>query len=112
MPAPALEQLPAAPASSVKREGWRGIMQTLPPGGRLLVTNHNRPEAVILSIAQYTKLAEAEAGQAALDPLAGLRRQFDERLAALNEPGAGGKLRELARQAVRLDGEVKAGSTY
>ena len=46
------------------------------------------------------------------DPLAELRRRFDERLAALDDEQAGDRLRDLMRSPGRLDGKVKAGSTY
>ena len=55
---PPLDQLPVAPASSVK-DGWRGMMRALSAEGRLLITNHNQPEAVILSTAEYARLLEA-----------------------------------------------------
>ena len=56
---PPLDQLPVAPASSVKKDGWRGMMRALSAEGRLLITNHNQPEAVILSTAEYARLLEA-----------------------------------------------------
>ncbi|OZI23885.1 hypothetical protein CAL26_10765 [Bordetella genomosp. 9] len=109
-----LDTLPVTPASAVKKDGWRGMMRTLASTGKLVVTNHNHPEAVILSTAEYTKLVEAAAAfeQTAPDPLADLRRKFDERLAALDEPDAGDRLRALMTGPAKLDGKVKAGSTY
>jgi PHD/YefM family antitoxin component YafN of YafNO toxin-antitoxin module len=104
--------LPAAPASAVKREGWRAMMRRLAANGRLVVTNHNHPEAVILSTAEYTRLLAAAAGQSAPDPLAGLRQQFDERLATLNAPDAGDRLRSLIQQPAALGGKVLAGSPH
>ncbi|WZB61345.1 type II toxin-antitoxin system prevent-host-death family antitoxin [Achromobacter xylosoxidans] len=88
-----------APASSVKKDGWRGMMRALSTEGRLLITNHNQPEAVILSTAEYARLLEAAraANQAMPDPLAELRRRFDERLAALDDEQAGDRLRDLMR---------------
>ena len=111
---PPLDQLPVAPASSVKKDGWRGMMRALSAEGRLLITNHNQPEAVIQSTAEYARLLEAAraANQAMPDPLAELRRRFDERLAALDDEQAGDRLRDLMRSPGRLDGKVKAGSTY
>lgn len=110
----ALDTLPATPASAVKKEGWRGMMRALASTGKLVVTNHNHPEAVILSTAEYTRLVEAAAAseQSAADPLAELRRKFDQRLSALNEPDAGDRLRALMQGPARLNGKVKAGSTY
>jgi PHD/YefM family antitoxin component YafN of YafNO toxin-antitoxin module len=109
-----LDQLPVAPASSVKKNGWRGMMRALSTEGRLLVTNHNHPEAVILSTAEYTKLVKAAAAaeQAAPNPLVELRRKFDERLSVLDAPDAGDRLRELIQSPAPLDGQVKAGATF
>lgn len=109
-----LDQLPVASASSVKKEGWRGMMRALSTEGRLLVTNHNHPEAVILSTAEYTKLVKAAAAaeQAAPNPLVELRRKFDERLAGLDAPDSGDRLRALMQDPSPLDGHVKAGATF
>ncbi|OZI66806.1 type II toxin-antitoxin system prevent-host-death family antitoxin [Bordetella genomosp. 11] len=117
LPAPlddALDRLPVAAASSVKKEGWRGMMRALATEGRLLITNHNQPEAVILSTAEYARLVHAAqaANQAMPDPLAELRRRFDERLAVLDDDDAGDRLRAAMRSPGRLDGKVKAGPTY
>ena len=112
-PAP-LDQLPITTASSVKTAGWRGTMRALSAQGKLLVTNHNQPEAVILSTAEYMRLiaAATAAEQGVADPLWELRRRFDERLAVLNENDAGDRLRAIMNQPRELNGTVKAGSTY
>ena len=113
--AQSLARLPVAPASAVKKDGWRGIVRTLAAGeGRLLVTNHNEPEAVILSIAEYTGMVDAlqAAREAAPDPMAELRQRFDQRLAALKDASAADRLRDIMRNPGKLDGGVKAGSTY
>jgi len=109
-----LAHLPVAPASSVKKDGWRGMMRALSTEGRLLVTNHNHPEAVILSTAEYTKLVKAAAAAEQLvpNPLVELRRKFDERLAALDAPDAGDRLRDLMQNPAPLNGQVKAGATF
>jgi len=109
-----LDQLPTAPASSVKKNGWRGVMRALSANGRLLVTNHSQPEAVILSAAEYTKLVGVveAARQAAPDPLEDLRRRFDERLAVLDDADAGDRLRALTESPARLAAQVKSGATY
>ena len=46
-------------ASEVKQRGWRGVMRTVQQQGTLVVTNHNRPEAVILGVEQYEALRQA-----------------------------------------------------
>lgn len=102
------------PVSDVKREGWRGIMKTVSASGRLLMTNHERPEAVILSLAEYRALAEQadhaqREKQHTLDRLA---RRFDEDLAALRQPDAGDRLRAAFDAPLRLGDEVIAGRSY
>lgn len=107
----ALADLPRTPASDVKKQGWRGLMKTVGRVGKVVVTNHNTPEAVILSTQEYDAIVVALRDAASrVDPaLEALRRRFDERLAALGAPDAGDRLRGLMRTPVRLNGEVKAG---
>jgi PHD/YefM family antitoxin component YafN of YafNO toxin-antitoxin module len=90
------------------------VMQALRDTGTLLVTNHDRPEAVILSAEAYTHLLD-RAGQAesrVQSDLVQLRERFDERLAALRAPDAGERLRSVIQGPARLRGKVKAGQTY
>lgn len=111
---PPLAKLPRAPASDVKKLGWRGMMNTLRSKGKLVVTNHNQPEAVILPVAEYdalTKILEQSAAQTEA-VLAGLRRSFDERLSVLQGRSAASRLRATIRGRARLGGKVKAGSGY
>ena len=82
--------------------------------GRMVVTHHDRPEAVILSLDEYRALvlaAEAtlRTSRSALDTL---RNDFNERLAALAAPDAGDRLRDVLGQAPTLDGRVRAGEGY
>jgi len=109
-----LSDLPRTPASDVKKHGWRGVMQAVSHHGKVLVTNHNTPEAVILSTSEYKAMVEAVRAAQALvpDTLDALRRRFDERLAALDAPDAADRLRTLLGQPALLDGKVKAGSGY
>lgn len=110
----AIDTLPRTPASDVKKLGWRGVMKAVGSKGKVLVTNHNEPEAVILSTAEYAAivqaLAEAQGVNAsALDTLC---HRFDERLAALQAEDAGDRLRALIRRPAALGGKVKAGSGH
>jgi prevent-host-death family protein len=117
MSLPALKPLdasPLTPASDVKKLGWRGVMQVVARNGKVVVTNHNKPEAVILPVEEYTRLLNllrdaAARDEAALDVL---RRKFDERLACLNELGASDKLMALFDKPLELGGHVIAGETY
>ena len=102
-------QLPRTPASAVKKLGWRGVMRAMGREGTVLVTNHDQPEAVILSTDEYQRLLQAAQGaqtqqEAALDTL---RRSFDERLARLAADTAGEQLRQVFGQSTALQGQVK-----
>jgi len=107
-------QLTRTPASDVKKLGWRGVMRTVGREGRVLVTNHDQPEAVILSTDEYQRLMQAaQAAQAQPDDaLDTLRRRFDERLAALVAADAGERLRDVFGQPAALNGQVRAGDTH
>ncbi|MBI3147481.1 MAG: type II toxin-antitoxin system Phd/YefM family antitoxin [Betaproteobacteria bacterium] len=109
-----LAQLPHAPASDVKKLGWRGLMRTIRSEGKLVVTNHDEPEAVILSTDEYADLMRA-AQQTAMqteNALAALRQRFDQRLAVLQSPDAADRLRDVMRAGARLKGKVKAGARH
>jgi PHD/YefM family antitoxin component YafN of YafNO toxin-antitoxin module len=105
----AVDALPRAPATDVKRLGWRGVMKAVAKSGKLVVTNHNHPEAVILSLQEYVAIVTALAASAEDAPLEALRKRFDARLAALQVDEAGDRLRAVARDPARLHGQVKAG---
>jgi PHD/YefM family antitoxin component YafN of YafNO toxin-antitoxin module len=109
-----LAQLERKPVSDVKREGWRGIMRTVDAAGKVLMTNHEQPEAVILSLREYRLLTElAERVQRDnKSKLERLSRAFDAELAALKQPDAGDRLREAFGAPLALHGEVIAGRSY
>lgn len=92
------------------RSGWRGLVRMLAFEGRLLITMAGRPEAVLLSIAEYSRLVKRK-GNASLK-LADLQRRFDVRLASLQETDAGVRLRAIMSKPGRLAGKVKAGQPY
>lgn len=109
-----IDALPHTPASDVKRLGWRGVMKAIGRNGKVVVTNHNEPEAVILSVAEYGAIMDAlhhasVQGESALEAL---RQRFDERLASLEVAGAGDRLRAVLSKPVRLRGKVKAGAGH
>lgn len=109
-----LDDLTRTPASDLKKLGWRGVMKSVSRAGRVVVTNHNQPEAVILSIEEYGTLMQAlqtadAQSESALDQL---RHRFDERLASLQAADAGERLRAMMRGPATLKGKVKAGATY
>lgn len=106
-----LADLPRTPASNVKKLGWRGVMDTVRREGPVVVTNHERPEAVILTVAEYKRLQSGAAARndAAMDAL---QREYDARLSCLDEPGAGKKLRDILRKPLDLGGKVIAGQDF
>jgi PHD/YefM family antitoxin component YafN of YafNO toxin-antitoxin module len=109
-----LAKLPRTPASDLKKLGWRGMMSALRAKGKLLVTNHNEPEAVIISVAEYDhlmRLAEQSETQTE-SALANLRQSFDERLSVLQGQSVATRLQSTIRGDVKLGGKVKAGSGY
>lgn len=108
------ETLVRTPASDIKKVGWRGVMKSVNREGQVLVTNHDSPEAVILSVETYTALANAlRAAEAQQEQkLAALRRRFDQRLASLESDDAGERLREVLREPATLDGAIKAGESH
>ena len=70
-------------ASEVK-SNWRSIVQEAKKQ-EVIVTNYNRPEAVVMSAERYAELQKAAKAN---DPIQRLREEWDRRLAWLNEPGA------------------------
>ena len=109
-----LAKLPRTRASDLKRLGWRGMMNALRSKGKLLVTNHDVPEAVIIPVAEYDDLMRlAEQSEAQTESaLANLRRSFDERLSVLQHQSAATRLQSTIRGRAKLGGKVKAGSGY
>lgn len=111
---PALANLPRMPASNLKKLGWRGMMNTLRSTGKLLVTNHAEPEAVIFSMEEYDALMQiVERSEAQTEStLVALRNDFDQRLAVLQRQSTAARLQSTIRGRGKLGGKVRAGSGY
>ncbi|GMU69283.1 MAG: hypothetical protein AMXMBFR37_16150 [Steroidobacteraceae bacterium] len=109
---PCLGDLPRVPASDLKKLGWRGMMNTISRKGRLLVTNHDEPEAVIVPAAEYDALKQfVEQSEARTESvLQDLRQGFDERLAVLQDRSSVARLRSSISGRTKLGGKVKAGT--
>jgi PHD/YefM family antitoxin component YafN of YafNO toxin-antitoxin module len=109
-----LAKLPRTPASELKKLGWRGMMNMLRSKGKLVVTNHDEPEAVIIPVAEYDAIMQlVERSEAQTESaLANLRRTFDERLSVLQDRSAATRLQSTMRGRAKLGGKVKAGSGY
>ncbi|ODS91198.1 MAG: hypothetical protein ABS45_12205 [Comamonas sp. SCN 65-56] len=110
----AFPALARTPASDVKKLGWRGVMRVVGQDGAVVVTNHDRPEAVILSTQEYQRLLQAAESARARqdDALQALRQRFDERLAGLRATDAGERLRDVLAQPAILAGQVRVGQTH
>lgn len=114
-----ITELTRTTASPVK-EHWRKVMQDVREQQAVLVTNHNEPQAVILSAEQYQAMqAEVVSLQRDLaslreqtPALQHLRQRFDDRLAVLDSAAAGTNARALLRKPAGLKGKVVAGSGY
>lgn len=102
-----LDHLPRTPASDVKKLGWRGVMEAVQNEGSVLITNHGRPEAVIVPVAEYERLQRGS--DAAMEAL---RREYDERLACLNEPGAHEIIDSLFDTPTDLGGKIFTGHEF
>ena len=109
-----LAKLPRTPASHLKKLGWRGIMNALRSKGKLVVTNHDEPEAVIIPVAEYDAIMQLveQAETQTESTLADLRHSFDERLSVLQGRSAATRLQSTIRGRAKLGGKVKAGSGY
>ncbi|GAP34701.1 type II toxin-antitoxin system prevent-host-death family antitoxin [Piscinibacter sakaiensis] len=109
-----IDALPRTPASDVKKLGWRGVMRAVAREGKVLVTHHDTPEAVILSADEYAGIRQAlqAAAEAHAPSLDSLRRRFDEQLAVLDGAAAGEGLRALMDAPAELHGEVRAGGSH
>lgn len=110
----AFDELDRRPASDLKRAGWRDVMRSVRERGRLLVTNHNQPEAVILSAEAYSELMQLleRAGSTQASALEQLRQRFDTHLAVLKQADAGDRLRALMDDPATLGGDVGAGESH
>jgi len=111
---PRLAKLPRTPASDLKKLGWRGMMKTLRSKGKLVVTNHDEPEAVIIPVGEYDALMQlVEQSEARTESvLLDLRESFDKRLSILQGQSAATRLRSTMSARTKLGGKVKAGESY
>lgn len=109
-----LEHLPRTPASDVKKLGWRGVMRAVARSGKVLVTNHDQPEAVILPVEEYTAILNLLRDAAARDEAAleSLRRKFDERLQWLDAPGADEAIDAMFGAPLDLQGKTFTGEEF
>jgi prevent-host-death family protein len=77
------------PASDVKAR-WREIVEEVNAHGEVIVTNHDRPVVVVVSVDRYAKLRTEAIDN---DPLTALRAEFDRELSILRDASSSRKLR-------------------
>jgi len=89
-------------------------MNAVDAAGKVLMTNHDRPEAVIMSLREYQALTELAERVQSDDQkkLEALTRAFDAELAVLRQPDAGERLRQTFSAPLVMHGKVIAGRGY
>jgi PHD/YefM family antitoxin component YafN of YafNO toxin-antitoxin module len=87
-------------------------MSALRSKGKMVVTNHDQPEVVIIPVEEYDALMQiVEQSEAQTESaLAALRTSFDERLSVLQDRSASSRLQSAVRGRAKLNGKVKVGS--
>jgi prevent-host-death family protein len=106
--------LVAKASSALKTEGWSRFVEAAKERGPLVVTHRNRPEAVVLSTAEFDRLmliAEQEDARRA-KVLSDLSASFDQRLAGLKAPGAAEALDRVMTEPLDLQGKLRAGQGF
>lgn len=98
-------------ASDVKAKGWPELMRKVIKSGAVVITNHNHPQAVVVSAEEYQRLVEQAAGSSAAaqraQSLQQLQAEFDAHLSSLKDGSLG---KALARPA-RRGGKVTLGKS-
>ena len=102
-----LLDLEKTPASDVKAKGWPDLMRKVAKLGAVMVTNHNHPQAVVVSAEEYQRLVEQASGASAAahraQSLKQLQAEFDTDLAVLDDGKALSKaLSRPARRGLKI----------
>lgn len=107
-----LADVPHKPSSELAEEGWDGLMREVRNQGFLVVSHESQPQAVLLSVESYERLARlAQREQVRqAEQLAELKDRFDRRLECLNSPSGRLALDAFMNEPVELAGEVSADS--
>jgi PHD/YefM family antitoxin component YafN of YafNO toxin-antitoxin module len=109
-----LTDLPHMPLSACQIPDWDDLIQEVAKQGVLLVTHHDHPEAVLLSIDGYkmlARMAQCELARRA-EQLDELNGRFDKKLACLKTPEARHALDAFMDDSVILGGQVLAKTSY
>jgi len=102
-----LLDLEKTPASDVKAKGWPELMRKVARLGAVVVTNHNHPQAVVVSAEEYQRLVAQASGASAAaqraQSLKQLQAEFDAHLAVLDDGKALAKaLDRPARRGLKI----------
>ena len=110
---PELHELPQKNASQVKNK-WGDVVRLVRQTGSVAITNHSTVEMVLVDASRYQELSDAWQAiklreASALEELSG---RFDARLATLQQPDAGLKVKALMEAKGTLKRRSKAGASY
>ncbi|WP_341936858.1 hypothetical protein [Marinimicrobium sp. C2-29] len=112
---PSVHELEPIPSAELEKVGWTGLHDRLKrsPAGALLITGQHRPEGVLLTPDEYTRLIRLAGHRIRKDGeiLEEIRREFDQHLAALTEPGAEKRLRDAINEPLFTDGRFLTGDS-
>ncbi len=112
---PSVHELEAIPSSELEKVGWVGLHDRLKSSsaGALAITGQHRPEGVLLTPDEYTRLIRLAGHRIRKDEetLEEIRREFDQHLAPLTEPGAEMRLRSAVNEPLFTDGRFLTGDS-
>ncbi len=101
-----LQDLEKTPASDVKAKGWPELMRKVVKSGAVVITNHNHPQAVVVSAEEYQRLVEQANGHSAAaqraQSLQQLQAEFDAHLSSLQDGSLGKALARPARRGRKI----------
>lgn len=101
-----LPDLEKTPASDIKAKGWPELMRKVLRSGAVVVTNHNHPQAVVVSAEEYQRLVDQASGHSAAaqraQSLQALQAEFDAHLSALQDGRLAKAMARPARRGLRI----------
>lgn len=111
-----IHKLGSVRSSDLKRVSWRSVFKKLAqsPQGAMVITRHQRPEAIILTVAEYERLLglAAEQQNQVQNVLESLRRDFDGRLESFKDGELGTRARKAMSELIVLGGKIRVSSDH
>lgn len=106
-------KLACKPVSDLEKKSWGSLVRAINNQGAVVVTDHDQPVAVVLSVENYETLARlAQREQAHIArKIAELNERVDQRLASLKKPDARRALDALMDEPVLLGAERRTDSS-